>query len=82
MAQLSSEAAHARSRIARASRAKSRDEAEIINGKRDYAAARIGDYITKIVAGAPPLSRDQIDRLRALLEPARRDLISGPDAAA
>jgi len=36
---------------------------------RDYAAARLEDYIRKTVAAAPPLTEDQRDRLAALLSP-------------
>ncbi|HKI43099.1 MAG: helix-turn-helix domain-containing protein [Mycobacterium sp.] len=42
-------------------------------------------YITKVLAKAPPLTQEQVDRLRVLLEPARRDLANtrpgGGDAA-
>jgi hypothetical protein len=39
--------------------------------------ATIEEYVETVVAQAPPLTREQIARLRALLEPARRHLAGG-----
>ena len=36
---------------------------------RELAAARLADYIEKVVAAAPPLSAEQRDRLALLLRP-------------
>lgn len=37
--------------------------------RRDLRAERLADYITKVVATAPPLTAAQLDRLGALLRP-------------
>lgn len=34
----------------------------------------VAEYVRRVVAEAPPLTREQTARLRVLLEPARRDL--------
>ncbi len=47
---------------------------------REYAAARLEDYIRRIVADAPPLSTAQRDRLSLLLRPI--PTASSGDAAA
>jgi hypothetical protein len=46
--------------------------------RRDWAAQRIEDYVTTVLAAAPPLTRAQVDHLRVLLEPMRRELAAGP----
>lgn len=35
--------------------------------RRDHAAAKLADYITKVVHSAPPLTAEQRDRLAVLL---------------
>jgi excisionase family DNA binding protein len=37
-------------------------------------ADRLGEHIKQVVAQAPPFTREQVDQLRVLLEPARREL--------
>lgn len=65
---MSSEVLKARSRLATKSRASVRaTEAEIAEAKRDLAAAKIADYVQKVVASAPPLSDEQLTRLAGLL---------------
>ncbi|MCU1615952.1 MAG: hypothetical protein JWO98_3492 [Frankiales bacterium] len=34
----------------------------------------VAEYVRRVVAEAPPLTSEQVSRLRVLLEPARRDL--------
>lgn len=34
----------------------------------------MAEHVRRVVDKAPPLTREQLDRLRVLLEPARRDL--------
>lgn len=74
MPPLSPAAAHHRARIAHLSRSRSSDDPEIVSARRDFAAEKIASYIQRTVSAAPPLTREQIDRLRVLLEPARREL--------
>ncbi|MGO9156780.1 hypothetical protein [Mycobacterium sp.] len=61
------------------------DDPDRVNAERDLAAAKIANYIEKVVAQARPFTREQVDQLRVLLEPARRDLANarpgGGDAA-
>lgn len=37
--------------------------------KRDLAAAKLEEYVSRVVAEAPPLSQEQIDRIAVLLRP-------------
>lgn len=60
--------------LSRAVRNGERPPADLAAAKRDLAAANIAAYIEKVVAQAPPFTREQVDRLRVLLEPVRRDL--------
>jgi hypothetical protein len=55
--------------IARAERASRRtgDSALVEDARRDYAAAKLADYIKRTVDAAPPLSPEQRERLAALL---------------
>lgn len=48
------------------------DDPELIDAYRDLAAAKIGDYIEKVLAEAPPLNDEQRTRLAELLRPVRR----------
>lgn len=61
-----------RMELARASRRASQEStaqssAEIERIRRDYAAAKLADYIRRTVAAAPPLSPEQQHRLALLL---------------
>lgn len=38
--------------------------------RRDLAAAKLEQYVAKVVAEAPPLTADQISRISGLLRPA------------
>lgn len=42
---------------------------DVTGARRDLAAAKIEQYITEVVASAPPLTQEQRDRLAALLRP-------------
>ncbi len=74
-----------RGKLARLSQDLPADHPELVELRRDLAADRLGEYIEKVVAQAPPFTREQVDQLRVLLEPARRDLantcLGGGDAA-
>jgi hypothetical protein len=56
-----------RADIARASR-RTGDPISAADKRRDYAAAKLEDYISRIVAEAPPLTEDQRSRIAALLQ--------------
>ena len=59
------ELARTRSRVATATRLG--NAAEVEQAKRDHAAAKLEDYIARVVDAAPPLTVEQRDRLAALL---------------
>jgi hypothetical protein len=68
-----------RAGIARATRTArlTGDPTPAVAARRDYAAAKIEDYVRKVVDQAPPLTDEQRSRIAALLRPTG----SGPDAA-
>ena len=79
MAPLSPAAAHHRAKIAGLgvgvkTGVRQPDDPELRDARRDYAAARIHDYVLKILAEAPPLSDEQRNTLAELLRPVRRPL--------
>lgn len=55
----------ARSRLGVATKA--RDEQAANDARRDLAAAKIAQYVRRVVDEAPPLTSDQLDRLAAIL---------------
>lgn len=61
--------AQQRARVARAERhaQRSGDRSGVDTVRRDYAAAKIADYVERIVESAPPLTTDQQARIAALL---------------
>ena len=65
---MSPEVLKARSRLATKSRSAVRaTDTEITEAKRDLAAAKIADYVQRVVATCPPLTDGQRDRIAALL---------------
>lgn len=66
-----------RARVASLCRSRTPDDPDLLDARRDLRAARAEDYIEKLVAGAPPLTAAQRDRLALLLRTG-----GGPDAAA
>ena len=63
-----------RAKIARASvltRYHDPSDDVVMNARRDAAAARVEDYVTRIVSEAPPLTDAQRDRIAALLRPTK-----------
>ncbi|GAA3626054.1 hypothetical protein GCM10022200_05510 [Microbacterium awajiense] len=44
-----------------------RDPVALIEARRNHAAVKLEDYITRVVAEAPPLTTAQRERLAALL---------------
>jgi hypothetical protein len=55
-----------RTDIARASK-RTGNPTSAANKRRDYAAAKLEDYIRRVVETAPPLTEDQRSRIAALL---------------
>lgn len=64
---------HLRSGIARAEKKLKRDpqdlaaREELVQLRQKYAASKLEDYISRVVAAAPPLSDEQRSRLAVLL---------------
>jgi hypothetical protein len=58
---------HRRARVAALSRDRAADDPDLLDARRDLRAARLEDYIRKLVDCAPPLTPDQRDRLAVLL---------------
>ena len=56
-----------RARVAGLSRDRKPDDPELITARRNLKAARIEDYISRVVAEAPPLTPEQLDRVAVLL---------------
>lgn len=52
--------------------ARPQDDPDRIAARRDLIAAKASEYITKVLASAPPLTDEQRTRLAELLRPARR----------
>lgn len=56
-----------RARLASLSRSRTSDDPDLVNARRNLRAARLEDYISRVVAEAPPLTAEQRDRLAVLL---------------
>lgn len=59
-----------RAKVASLSRSRKADDPELLTARRDLKAARLEDYVNKVVAEAPPLTAEQLDRVAVLLRPA------------
>ena len=70
-APMSPTSAHRRARLARLSRGRAADAPEVVDARRDFAAARLEDYIERVLADAPPLTEKQRTDLAELLRPVR-----------
>lgn len=64
---LSPAAARERGKIAALSRSRQSDDPELIEARRNLRALRLEEYVTRIVAEAPPLTDEQRERIAALL---------------
>ena len=62
---------HERARIASLSRSRPSDDPELVDAKRGLDAAKISDYIERVLAEAPPLTDAQRTALAELLRPVR-----------
>lgn len=67
---------HHKGAVAGLSRSRHPDDPDLIEARRELAAAKLEAYVQKVVANAPPLTSSQRDRIAVLLRPAR----SGGDA--
>lgn len=71
MAAPSAKVASTRASVARRAQSYPPDHPKVVEAKRDHHAAVLEDYITKILASAPPLNDEQRSRLAELLRPVR-----------
>ena len=60
-----------RGRVASLSRSRPATDPDLIDARRDLAAAKLDAYVKKVVAEAPPLTGAQRDRIAALLRPTK-----------
>lgn len=56
-----------RARVAALTRSRAADDPELVDARRNLAAAKLEDYIRRVVDEAPPLTGEQRDRLTAAL---------------
>jgi F0F1-type ATP synthase delta subunit len=60
----------ARARIASLSRSRAHDDPDLAAARRDLAAAKLERYVEQVIAAAPPLTSEQLDRIVSILRPA------------
>ena len=56
-----------RARVASLSRSRTADDPDLVAARRNLKAARLAEYIERVVAEAPPLTIEQRNRLSVLL---------------
>lgn len=56
-----------RARVASLSRSRAADDPDLIEARRNLKVERLADYIERVVNDAPPLTREQRDKLATLL---------------
>lgn len=56
-----------RAKVASLSRSRKADDPELITARRNLKAARLEDYVSRVVSTAPPLTAEQLDRVAVLL---------------
>ncbi|MEZ5150698.1 hypothetical protein [Rhodococcus zopfii] len=74
MAPLSPAARSKRAKIAALSRDREPNDPELLETRRDLRALKLEEYVTRVVAEAPPLTDEQRERIASLLR-------AGGDAA-
>ena len=72
---LSKAAAYERGRIAGLSRDREPDDPELVEARRNLRAERLAERVHEAVSQAPPLTREQIDRIAAILNGGQSDPI-------
>lgn len=56
-----------RARVASLTRSRQSDDPELVEARRNLRALRLEEYVTRVVAEAPPLTDEQRERIAALL---------------
>ncbi|WP_293311314.1 hypothetical protein [Mycolicibacterium sp.] len=59
--------AHYRAKIAAKSRVLAPDDPELLDAKRDLAAAKLAEHVAKVVGDWPTLTEDQLNRVAGML---------------
>lgn len=62
-----------RARVASLTRSRPPSDPELIEARQDLRATRLADHVARVVAEAPPLSDEQIDRIAVLLRGGAHD---------
>ena len=62
-----------RARVASLSRSRTSDDPDLVAARLNLKAARLEDYVARVVDAAPPLTADQRNRIAALLRPVGGD---------
>lgn len=62
-----------RATVASLSRTREPNDPDLVAARRNLKAARLEDYVSRVVAEAPALSPAQLDRIAGLLRPLGRD---------
>lgn len=60
-----------RGRVGALSRSRAANDPELLDARRELAAANLEQYIARVVATAPPLTSEQQERLAGLLRSAQ-----------
>jgi len=76
-----SEWTHHRARVASLTRSRQPDDSDLLTARRDLSAARLEDYVARVLADAPPLSDEQRLTIARLLIVSPTEA-GGPDGAA
>lgn len=58
-----------RAKVAALSRSRRADDSELIEARRNLKAAKLEEYVARVVAQAPPLTDEQAHRIASLLRP-------------
>ena len=58
---------HFAGKVGALSRSRNADDPDLADARRNLRAARLADYVEKVVAEAPPLTPEQRDRITAIL---------------
>lgn len=61
---------HHRAKVAALSRDRAADDPDLIAARQNLKAARLEEYVRRVVAEAPPLPPEQAERIASLLRPA------------
>lgn len=58
---------HERARVAALSRSRTNNDPDLVDARQNLRAAKLEEYVSRVVAEAPALRPEQIDRISVLL---------------